>query len=508
MEDWTRLLPSRIQNDLNLGNLAGSIGPRVHEFWESLLYRYALFKVPGELRKIVEGEGSLKFHVGLNKYGLVNVGITISFPFYPHKRFEDLCREAYGKVAHLQEDPLINMKNDLEEFNRYASTQNFWSDFFNSPSPNLTFDERIQSMRQTIRFIELQHHVPRLVVSYFQAIAITVIYSFLWEKLRQAGNFLANGWTHVQSNSFKEWKLNCWKSVRGNWNNLPNLLNDPWDLIKRMPDSSREDLPPLRHIVFMYQLVEDISDKNQFLRMSARAIQTLGNNVGWDPSNNPPFPFFKKESPQDLKLNDSSLTENSCCLIFPQGLVVVTPSKGQLYLGGGPPRYGSTSSSGYSPSSIDYDDYWLLIFKLFIRVTETRLNLGMINRYLSDCHGEFMFRCKKRPYLRMIAYFKGIVVNDPLYMKLIRVGWLLQRISENVVTPEISRFSFVRQKIISFMGGVRFEEQRGHIEAEFEKLNKWINEDIIFIATVTAIGVAFLAMVVTIIGLFCCKSNI
>ncbi|MCA9501376.1 MAG: hypothetical protein KC588_19455, partial [Nitrospira sp.] len=91
---------------------------------------------------------------------------------------------------------------------------------------------------------------------------------------------------------------------------------------------------------------------------------------------------------------------------------------------------------------------------------------------------------------------------------LIRVGWLLQRISENVVTPEISRFSFVRQKIISFMGGVRFEEQRGHIEAEFEKLNKWINEDIIFIATVTAIGVAFLAMVVTIIGLFCCKSNI
>lgn len=63
---------------------------------------------------------------------------------------------------------------------------------------------------------------------------------------------------------------------------------------------------------------------------------------------------------------------------------------------------------------------------------------------------------------------------------------------------------FVRsEKVLSFLDEVHFDEHVEHIEAEFQKLNRWLNEDIITIATVTAIVVAILGVVVAIVsGLF------
>ena len=52
-----------------------------------------------------EQNGKLKIHIGLNKFGIVDVGITIAFERAKLEDFEDLCTRAYGKVVHLQEDP-------------------------------------------------------------------------------------------------------------------------------------------------------------------------------------------------------------------------------------------------------------------------------------------------------------------------------------------------------------------------------------------------------------------
>lgn len=92
--------------------------PNKSEFPIALLFRYSLYKIPGELTQILDGNGEINFHIGLNKFGIVNVGITIEFPHEPNEHFEDLCRRAYRKIAHLQEDLLENLKNDLKEYRK------------------------------------------------------------------------------------------------------------------------------------------------------------------------------------------------------------------------------------------------------------------------------------------------------------------------------------------------------------------------------------------------------
>lgn len=497
--DWNAFIPQAMRKKME--DILKD--PNKAEFPIALLFRYSLYKIPGELTQILDGNGEINFHIGLNKFGIVNVGITIEFPHEPNEYFEDLCRRAYKKVAHLQEEPLKNLENDLKEFRNWGSPGNFWSGVVCS-THSLTFDEKIREMEGFLREIKNQQDAPRLAVSYFQVLAITLIHRFLFDRLSVTGDHLKRGLC-VQGNCLRGWKLSLWHEHLGeDWAKLPILLDCPWALSNKLPDSSRKGLPPLRHVVFMYQLIRSFPRKQTFLNNNdnKRALLTLGHNVGWSPSYNPPFPLFEEKS--DLAfLKDSSLLENSCCFIFPQGLVVVTPPEDILYLGGGPPPPGFKYSSCYSPSSVDYKDYWLLIFKLFIRVVETRLILGMMNRYLSDCHRAFMVRCGRDKLQRILGAVKRVFGTDEIYKDLLRIGWLLQRISENIVTPEVSRFSFVRKKVLSFLDEVHFDEHVEHIEAEFQKLNRWLNEDIITIATVTAIVVAILGVVVAIVsGLF------
>lgn len=484
--------------------------PENDQFFEALLYRYSIYKLKRELKEICQDQRILKIHIGLNKFGLINVGMTIEVERRESENFENLCRRVYEKVAHLQEDPLENLASDCQ--GNAQIIDSFLTEIFgnaaNAQGVKQQAKEKIRSdmiaqissnnpSRKLLSKWEARAYSPRLIISYFQVLAITTIHQFLFEKLDQFGkNYWDLRWRH---------KINkkVGKTIdRINWerSKFATILNKPWLLSNQVQGSLRKGLPPLRHVVFMYQLVHGFHRKQSFLSQNEnkRALLTLGHNVGWSPSWNRPFPLFEDQSNQVL-LADSSLLENSCCLIFPQGLVVVTPPNNTMYLGGVDQAYFEFNPH-YSPSYLPYEEYWELIFKLFIRVVETRLLLGMINRYLSDCHKDFIVRCRKNPLRRMMGYFRRILPliggEDPIYGKLIRIGWLLQRISENVVTPEVSRFSFVRKKIIGFMEGVHFDEFIEHIEAEFLKLNKWLNEDIITIATVTAIFVATFAIII------------
>lgn len=388
-------------------------------------YQFCLERLDKELRSV---GGQHEVHISLNNFGIVNIGITIKWASNANQSFEDLCKKAYTNVCHLQEDPL----------------QDFTKLYGESDGIVTTLGKREE---------------PRLLVSYFQVLAITTIHRFLHDKLvdKAIGGFK------------KEW------------------LANPWELSNKIPESTRHGLPPLRHVVFMYQLVHSISNKKSFLGDNRRALLTLGHNVGWSPSSTPPFPLFDSRR---AKLPDSSLLETSCCLVFPQGLVVVIPpdpdtanEKFQtMYLGG--------NSDNCSSVTVTYRDYWKLIFKLFIRVAEARLLIGMVNRHLTDLHKKFLERRRS-----LLSRCTGWGLYE-IHSQLIDVGLIIQRTSGRVITPEVTRYSFVRRKLTDFLETVNFEEHRGYIQSEFEKLNEWVGAIITafvaYVAIVVALGIGAL----------------
>lgn len=448
-------------------------------FKEAFLYRYSLKKLPGELEKIMRGEnkeeknGELKIHIGLNKFGIVNIGITIKSEQQENEQFEDLCRRAFKKVAHLQEDPLRNLENEWE-----ASQESFLENYL--PSEVSSRDALIKEIKKMVRSEneeisewESNAHIPRLLVTYFQVLAITMIHLHLFEKLEKFDQDYPNLKSQGKFNNGKlGGKI---KKFKKHGTSFTEILAKPWLLSNQIQGSPRKGLPPLRHVVFMYQLVYSFGQKQSFLSFTdhKRALLTLGHNVGWDPSPSPPFPVFVKNSEQDL-LKDSSLLENSCCLIFPQGLVIVIPPDQYVCLGG--------DRENNSSTVLPYLDYWKLIFKLFIRVVEARLLIGMVNKYLSDAHKYFI-------KYRNSGFFKRIKSRKMIYHQLTHIGWVMQRISEKIVGPEVTRFSFVRKKIASFMEGVNFEEHMRYVQSELQQLNGWLNQDIIKSATLWAVFV-------------------
>lgn len=166
--------------------------------------------------------------------------------------------------------------------------------------------------------------------------------------------------------------------------------------------------------------------------------------------------------------------------------MVVLPTEATVYPGG---------HAGTCPSpNLSYADYWRLIFKLLIRVTEARLLMSVVHRYLSDIHKDFLryrqlgrFQ-KIREGLLVIFLSRGLIAK--IFSELMHVGWILQRTSGRVITPEVTRYSFVRKKLTIFLEGVNFEGQRGYIQSEFEKLNHWIDHTISTLATRAAVVVS------------------
>lgn len=441
---WQEAFPPIFQlTDKYVGSLPGCTNfelnratqaPESETYAEAVFYRLCLSLLDQELVKV---GGQREIHIRLNRFGIVNIGITIKWPPPGDQSFEDLCKEAYTKISHLQEDPLEDLKGKTKKMSAGDQKQ---------------LQEQVSKALDT-------GDCPRLVVSYFQVLAITTIHRFLHDKLvdKAIGGFK------------KEW------------------LANPWELSNKIPESTRHGLPPLRHVVFMYQLVHSFYEKATFLGENRRALLTLGHNVGWSPSSTPPFPLFDS---QRAKLPDSSLLETSCCLVFPQGLVVVIPpdpdtanEKFQtMYLGG--------NSDNCSSVTVTYRDYWKLIFKLFIRVAEARLLIGMVNTHLTDLHKKFLERRRS-----LLSRCTGWGLYE-IHSQLIDVGLIIQRTSGRVITPEVTRYSFVRSKLTDFLETVNFEEHRGYIQSEFEKLNEWVGAIITafvaYVAIVVALGIGAL----------------
>ncbi len=439
-----QLVPKSTRNQLN-SILFDRTNPKFGDA-DAYLYNYSLWKLGKELQKIrgvengKEPNKGPKIHIGLNKFGIANVGLTIELNRQEHETFEDLCKRAYTTVAHLQEDPLEDLKNDSKNWQTTSGGEH-----------------SCNQAKKAIDTLE-KSNSPRLLVSYFQVLAITIIHTFLYEQLdRNAIPGFCRRW-----------------------------LADPWALSNQIPDSTRKGLPPLRHVVFIYQLVHPFHRKNSFLSQAdnRRALLTLGHNVGWSPSWNSPFPLF--DFSQGL-LKDSSLLENSCCFIFPQGLVVVHPPNQFIYPGGHPENNSSTK--------VSYRDYWKLIFKLFIRVVEARLLMGIVNTYLPGIHKQFL------DYSRMFQRHVRWWERDKIHKQIVHVGRIIQRTSGRVITPEITRYSFVRKKLERFMENVNFEEHRGYIQSEYERLNQWVEDEKTTTAARAAIVVAVLSLVLAFVSL-------
>ncbi len=215
----------------------------------------------------------------------------------------------------------------------------------------------------------------------------------------------------------------------------------------------------MRHVVFMYYLIKDFQEKKSFLGNHQRILLALGHNVGWssDSDSDVQYPPFQSDEKSSLYSRDTSLLENSCCLIFHQGLIVVAPSGNKsLHLGGN------------ASNSVPYFDYWRLIFKLFIRVLEARLMLGVLNQYLFGSHKDFLEQDNKGILYNTFVGYPNIL------NRIIRIGWVAQRTAGKVITPEISRFSFVRKKLLDFMEGTNFNHQIEHIQSEIQKFDNLI----------------------------------
>lgn len=230
--------------------------------------------------------------------------------------------------------------------------------------------------------------------------------------------------------------------------------------------------------------MNDFRNKQAFLKENQKRLLALGHNVGWSPDSGSDvqYPPFQSDEKSPLYSRDTSLLENSCCLIFHQGLIVVAPSGNK-----------SLCLGGNASNSVPYFDYWRLIFKLFIRVLEARLILGVLNQYLFDFHKDFLEKDSK-----------GILYNTffghpTILNKIIRIGWVAQRTAGKVITPEISRFSFVRKKLLDFMEGTNFNHQIEHIQSEIQKFDNWVNEKIVIRAAEIALYVSIIAILIAII---------
>ncbi|MCA9469624.1 MAG: hypothetical protein KC643_29840, partial [Nitrospira sp.] len=91
--------------------------------------------------------------------------------------------------------------------------------------------------------------------------------------------------------------------------------------------------------------------------------------------------------------------------------------------------------------------------------------------------------------------------------QLVQIGWLLQRMSETMVTPEVSEFSFVRQKLIEFMKGVDLHGHQTHIETEFRNLNGWVESYNTRNLSKKAFVVAVVAALFGFFSLFSCNGK-
>ncbi len=102
-QTWKHMLPECTKE-----KLTGAIQdqkPDTHA--EAHFYRYCLTHLANELGKV---GGQHEIHIGLNRFGIVNIGITIKWDRVEDQCFEDLCKEAYKNVSHLQVDPLEDFK--------------------------------------------------------------------------------------------------------------------------------------------------------------------------------------------------------------------------------------------------------------------------------------------------------------------------------------------------------------------------------------------------------------
>jgi len=467
-----------------------------------ILFLYALSKIPKELFEIGERE----IYVSLHKCGIANCGIRMPSPYDKEgsEKFENVASKLYKMAAHLQEDPLQNFQADFkkkdddgrEELD-VSKVQIFLKILFGESS--LASEGLIEAFREVLRssFRHYNKKSPRLMASYFQALCIAVIHRFLFEQLSR----VPDTWTPDSEEDRPEWaEIVSGIGTRGKGADakidLSALLADPWALSSQVKDSHAEGLPPLRHVTFMYQILHVLPEKPEkgnrkkdFLKLHAKALLTLGHNVGWksEESGDSYFPPFNTRYGRLLHTEDLSLLESSICLIFPQALVVVYPPNCIVYLGG---RH-ADGKDHYSPVTIFYEQYWRMIFRLCVRIVEARVVLGMINWYLCDCHRTFLevranerkmekrkkwslFSSRRQSIRESVSYDRD---REAVCDQLVQIGWLLQRVSETLITPEISRFSFVRHKLTEFMKRVHLHEHLAHLETEFQNLNVWVNDE-------------------------------
>ena len=163
-----------------------------------ILFLYALAKIPRELHL----SGERKIYVSLHKFGLANCGINIFSPYDNCHSFKKIAKDLYEKAAHLQEDPLLNFREDFKathekEVLNEGQVSSFLRKMFNKQyeeaqkvgPPNL--QNVVQAFRNVlVSFSDSSpKKTPRLIVSYFQALSIAVIHQFLFEQLTKFSNF-------------------------------------------------------------------------------------------------------------------------------------------------------------------------------------------------------------------------------------------------------------------------------------------------------------------------------
>src|SRR5690606_16400475 len=67
-----------------------------NKYSKAVFYRFCLSLLDQELSKI---GGRREVHIGLNRFGIVNIGITIKWDRNANQSFEDLCKNAYTNVC-------------------------------------------------------------------------------------------------------------------------------------------------------------------------------------------------------------------------------------------------------------------------------------------------------------------------------------------------------------------------------------------------------------------------
>ena len=425
---------------------------------EARVYHDALSNLTEKLGNL----GKYEIHLGLNSFGVANFELTLYVDCNENDSFESLCKRISEESSLLQRDPLMDFKKAICNENNSCIKD--------------CFDENSENEIKKIERLK-----PSTFLSYFQVLAIFVIHRFLKEKLTKVmGKLEEKCYCFCIS---EKWIRKVCALSEYQWKGLPYLLAEPWDISNKIKNSTRFGLPPMRHVVFMYYLMNDFKNKQAFLIENQKILLALGHNVGWSSGSDPDaqYPPFQSDEKVSLYSRDTSLLENSCCLIFHQGLIVVAPSEDKsLHLGGN------------ASNSVLYFDYWRLIFKLFIRVLEARLMLGVLNQYLFDFHKDFLEKDSKG------ILYNTFVGHPTILDKIIRIGWVAQRTAGKVITPEISRFSFVRKKLLDFMEGTNFNHQIEHIQSEIQKFDNWVNEKIVIQAAKVALYVSIIAIIVAV----------